>query len=103
MQAESNGDPNAKSGAGAEGLMQLIPSTAKAMGVSNPFDPTQSINGGAKYLAQLYKEFGGNIKDTLAAYNAGPGAVQQYHGVPPYAETQSYVNSILKKLGMTTG
>lgn len=83
--------------------MQLMPSTAASLGVSNPLDPAQNINGGAKYLAQLYKQFGDNIPETLAAYNAGPGAVQQYHGIPPYAETQNYVNSILKKLGMTAG
>lgn len=83
--------------------MQLMPSTAASLGVSNPLDPTQNINGGAKYLSQLYKQFGGNIPETLAAYNAGPGAVQQYGGVPPYSETQNYVNSIMHKLGMTAG
>ena len=95
---ESSGNPNAKSSAGAEGLMQLMPSTAASLGVSNPYDPTQAINGGAKYLAQLYKQFNGNITDTLAAYNAGPGAVQKYGGVPPYQQTQSYVNSIMRRM-----
>ena len=68
-----------------------MPGTASSLGVSNPFNPAESIEGGARYLSQLMTQFGGNTTDALAAYNAGPGAVQQYGGVPPYAETQSYV------------
>ncbi len=65
------------------------------MGVANPLNPAESIEGGARYLGQLMSEFGGNTEDALAAYNAGPGAVEQYGGVPPYAETQSYVTKVL--------
>jgi soluble lytic murein transglycosylase-like protein len=95
IQQESGFNPSATSGAGAQGLTQLMPATASSMGVSNPLDPAESIEGGARYLGQLMSQFGGNTADALAAYNAGPGAVQQYGGVPPYAETQSYVSSVL--------
>jgi soluble lytic murein transglycosylase-like protein len=95
IQQESAFDPNSQSSAGASGLTQLMPGTASSMGVTNPLNPAESIEGGARYLSQLMSEFGGNTTDALAAYNAGPGAVKHYGGVPPYAETQSYVTKVL--------
>jgi soluble lytic murein transglycosylase-like protein len=95
IEQESGFNPNATSSAGATGLTQLMPSTASSLGVANPLNPGESIEGGARYLSQLMTEFGGNTEDALAAYNAGPGAVEQYGGVPPYAETQSYVTNVL--------
>lgn len=92
---ESSGNPNARSPAGAVGLTQLMPATARGLGVRNPLDPRQSLEGGATYLQQQLKTFGGDYRKSLAAYNAGPGAVSKYHGVPPYAETQNYVSRIL--------
>ena len=73
-----------------------MPGTAQSLGVTNPLDPAQAIDGGAKYLAQQLQTFGGDVTKTLAAYNAGPGAVQKYGGVPPYAETQAYVKRVLE-------
>jgi soluble lytic murein transglycosylase-like protein len=95
IEQESGFDPSASSSAGASGLTQLMPGTASSLGVANPLNPAESIEGGARYLGQLMTQFGGNTEDALAAYNAGPGAVQQYGGIPPYAETQSYVTKVL--------
>jgi soluble lytic murein transglycosylase-like protein len=100
---ESGFDPNARSGAGAVGLTQLMPGTAAALGVTNPLDPAQSLQGGAKYLRQQLDRFGGDARLALAAYNAGPGAVARYGGVPPYSETQNYVNSVLAKAAAYRG
>ena len=95
IRQESNFDPNARSGAGASGLTQLMPATAAGLGVSDTTDPAQAIEGGAKYLRQQLDRFGGDESKALAAYNAGPGAVQRFGGVPPYAETQGYVQKVL--------
>jgi soluble lytic murein transglycosylase-like protein len=95
IQQESGFDPSAQSSAGAIGLTQLMPGTASSLGVANPMNAAESIEGGARYLGQLMSQFGGNATDALAAYNAGPSAVAQYGGVPPYAETQSYVSKVL--------
>jgi soluble lytic murein transglycosylase-like protein len=94
IRQESNFNASARSGAGAQGLTQLMPGTARALGV-DPSDPAQAIDGGAKYLKQQLDRFGGDASKALAAYNAGPGAVAKFGGVPPYAETQNYVKSVL--------
>ena len=99
VQQESGFKSNAVSQAGAMGLMQLMPSTAKGLGVRNPFDAEQNIAGGTKYLKTLINKYD-SVKLGLAAYNAGSGAVQKYGGVPPYKETQNYVKNIIKKAGV---
>ncbi|HEY4280293.1 MAG TPA: lytic transglycosylase domain-containing protein [Conexibacter sp.] len=95
IQQESGFDPSATSGAGAVGLAQLMPGTAASLGVTDPRDPAQSIDGAARYLRQQLDTFGGDVSKALAAYNAGPGAVRQYGGIPPYPETQQYVQKVL--------
>jgi soluble lytic murein transglycosylase-like protein len=95
VRQESGFDPRAHSPAGAMGLTQLMPATAASLGVTDPYDPVQSLDGGARYLRQMLDRFGNDPAKALAAYNAGPGAVERFGGVPPYAETQSYVRNIL--------
>jgi soluble lytic murein transglycosylase-like protein len=95
IEQESHFDPTVGSAAGAQGLTELMPETAASLGVTDPHDPTQSIEGGARLLSEKLKEFGGNTELALAAYNAGSGAVQQYNGIPPYPETEQYVQKVL--------
>jgi hypothetical protein len=92
---ESNFDPHAVSRAGAQGLMQLMPDTAARYRVEDPFDPQANVEGGIRYLRDLLRLFPGDLRHVLAAYNAGEGAVQQYGGIPPYPETQRYVERVL--------
>ena len=96
IRAESNFKVRAVSSAGARGLMQLMPATAKELGVENSFDIEQNIDGGAKYLRKMLDRFGGNVRKALAAYNAGPGTVIKYNGRVPYPETRQYVNRVLR-------
>lgn len=97
---ESNFQTNIVSSSGAVGIMQLMPSTASYLGVTNSHDPYQNIMGGAKLLAQLSEHYQGDLSLTLAAYNAGSGAVDKYGGIPPYAETQNFVAKIKASLGI---
>jgi soluble lytic murein transglycosylase-like protein len=94
VKQESGFNPNAGSPAGAQGLTQLMPATAASLGGDNVHDPAQALEGGAKYLRRQLDRFGGDVARALAAYNAGPGAVERFGGVPPYAETQNYVRKV---------
>jgi soluble lytic murein transglycosylase-like protein len=94
IRVESAFDATAVSSAGAQGLMQLMPELSRELGVDNAFDPRQNIMAGTKYLAQLLAAYDGNVELALASYNAGPGVVERYDGVPPYAETQRYIRAI---------
>lgn len=98
-EAESGFDTNAVSSAGAQGIMQLMPQTAESYGVTDPFDPAQSIAGGAQMLSWLLDDYNGNVTLALAGYNAGAGAVEKYGGVPPYSETLAYISRINDILG----
>lgn len=97
IHAESGGHARAVSRAGAQGLMQLMPSTARTLGVHDTFQPDQNINGGTAYLDRLLKRYKDNLALALAAYNAGPGAVDRYHGVPPFRETRAYVARVIRE------
>jgi soluble lytic murein transglycosylase-like protein len=104
VQVESAFNPNARSPKGAQGLMQLMPATARELGVADPYDPEENIRGGVKYLRQLLDRYGNNEELALAAYNAGPGAVDKYgETVPPYRETKDYVSKIGKLVRANEG
>lgn len=98
---ESGFQSNIVSSAGAIGIMQLMPSTAEYLGVTNPYDPEQNIMGGAKLLSELYERYNGNLDFTLAAYNAGAGSVDNYGGVPPYSETQNFITKVKSYMGIS--
>ena len=102
VRAESGFNPNARSVKGAQGLMQLMPQTASQMGVKDPLDPVENLEGGTRYLSELLGRYKNDLPIALAAYNAGPERVQQYHGIPPFPETIAYVNRILRDLYQPT-
>lgn len=96
IQSESGGKIRAVSPKGAQGLMQLMPATASKLGVKDAFDPEANVRGGSQYLKELLEKYNGDAAKALAAYNAGPHRVEQYHGIPPYAETQQYVAKVIR-------
>jgi soluble lytic murein transglycosylase len=96
IKAESDFDPNAISQKGARGLMQIMPMNFRLLNVENPFDPNQSIDAGARYLREMMDRYQGKLTLSLAAYNAGPGAVDRYKGIPPYQETEQYIERVMK-------
>ncbi len=103
IKTESDFDPQVVSSRGAQGLMQLMPETAREVGVNNPFDPSESIYGGSLYLRKMLDSFDQNLDYALAAYNAGPGAVRKYGGIPPYVETQNYVRRVKRYFDYYSG
>jgi len=96
IHAESNFDPNAISQSGAIGLMQIMPENLNAFGISDPFDPRDNVMGGTRYLRQLMEKYNSDLSLSLAAYNAGPGAVDKYQDIPPFPETENYVEKVLR-------
>ncbi len=102
VQIESHGDPSAVSRAGAQGLMQLMPQTAATYGVANAFDPQENVFGGCRYMHDLLDRYHNNVPLALAAYNAGPGAVDAARGIPPFAETRAYVARVTAAARTTT-